>query len=209
MSITSNVPFASQPAQSTPARVVAISAGVQSPSRSRALVGAVVKAIAARHPVESSFIDLAAISPSIANANGRGDLPAEVDTHFKSVETADLLVVGSPIYKASYTGRFKHFFDLFEPTALSGIPVVLTANGGSDRHALALEHQFRPLFAFFGAIALPTGVYGSDADLQHGEIVSPTLRSRIDLAAAEAARFLTANLRNAAQHPNIRVAASA
>jgi FMN reductase len=168
-----------------------------------------VKAIATRHPIEASFIDLAALSPSIANANGRGDLPAEVDALFKAVEKADLLVVGSPIYKASYTGRFKHFFDLFEPTALSGIPVVLTANGGSDRHALALEHQFRPLFAFFGAIALPTGVYGSDADLQHGEVISSALLNRIDLAADEAARILAANLRNFAHHPNIRVAASA
>jgi FMN reductase len=31
---------------------------------------------------------------------------------------ASVLVVGSPTYKGSYTGLFKHFFDLLDPTAL-------------------------------------------------------------------------------------------
>jgi MsuE subfamily FMN reductase len=65
-----------------------------------------------------------------------------------AVEAADALIVGTPVYRASFTGLFKHFFDFVEQTALVDVPVLLAASGGSDRHALVLEHQLRPLFSF-------------------------------------------------------------
>ncbi|HZW42719.1 MAG TPA: hypothetical protein VFE99_10455, partial [Agromyces sp.] len=54
--------------------------------------------------------------------------------------------------------------------------------GGSDRHALIIEHQFRPLFSFFQAITLPIGVYASDTDFVDYRIDSQALRDRIDQA---------------------------
>ncbi len=35
---------------------------------------------------------------------------------------ADILVVGSPTFKGSYTGLFKHVFDLLDPSSLRGSP---------------------------------------------------------------------------------------
>ncbi|MFD1810195.1 NAD(P)H-dependent oxidoreductase [Gemmobacter lanyuensis] len=78
--------------------------------------------------------------------------------------SADALVVASPVYKGSYTGLFKHLIDLIDPAALQGKPVLLAATGGGDRHALVIEHQLRPLFGFFEAQTLPTGVYAADRD---------------------------------------------
>ena len=47
---------------------------------------------------------------------------------------------------------------------LAGKPVALTATGGGLRHALMVEHALRPLFGFFAALTVPTGVYASEAD---------------------------------------------
>ncbi len=69
--------------------------------------------------------------------------------------TADGLIVGSPVYKGAYTGLFKHLFDLVDPGALAGKPVAIVATGGGARHALVVEHAFRPLFGFFGALQMP------------------------------------------------------
>ena len=77
---------------------------------------------------------------------------------------ADALIVGSPVYKGSYTGLFKHLFDFVEPEALAGKPVILTATGGGPRHALVVEHSLRPLFGFFTALTIPTAIYASDQD---------------------------------------------
>jgi FMN reductase len=90
--------------------------------------------------------------------------PAVLDAH-ELLASADLLVVGSPVYKASYTGLFKHFLDILEPSRLRGKVAILAATGGSDRHALVLEHQFRPLLGFFEINTVPAGVYVSDGDL--------------------------------------------
>jgi MsuE subfamily FMN reductase len=79
------------------------------------------------------------------------------------VSAADCYVVGSPMYRGSYTGAFKNLFDLLPNDALAGKVVGLVATGGSDHHFLALEHQLRPLLSFFRAHTVPGTVYGQNA----------------------------------------------
>ncbi len=85
---------------------------------------------------------------------------------------ADILVVASPTFKGSYTGLFKHVFDLLDPSSLRGKPVILAATGGGERHSLMVEHQLRPLFGFFEALAMPTAIYASDKDFADGALAS-------------------------------------
>lgn len=179
--------------------VVAVSGSLVAPSRTRALVDHVTARIADGCAVDLETYDLAEIGRLIAPLTARKSLPADAARIYEAIESADLLVVGSPIYKASYSGLFKHLFDLVDPTALSGIPVVLVASGGSDRHALALEHQFRPLFGFFNAVTVPTAVYAVEADIEKtGDIRNPLLSARIDRAVAEAVHSLSARRRTRA-----------
>ena len=108
-----------------------------------------------------------------------------------AVEAADALIVGTPVYRASFTGLFKHFFDFVEQTALVDVPVLLAASGGSDRHALVLEHQLRPLFSFFQAQTLPIGAYATDRDFTPEYTVkSEQLSDRVTLAVARALPIL-------------------
>jgi len=76
--------------------------------------------------------------------------------------------------------------------ALIDTPVLLAATGGSDRHALVIDHQLRPLFSFFQARTLPIGVYASEQDFNGYEIGSPALHERIALAVARAVPVLAA-----------------
>ncbi|WP_171404870.1 NAD(P)H-dependent oxidoreductase, partial [Acinetobacter pittii] len=100
-------------------------------------------------------------------------------------------IVGTPVYRASFTGLFKHFYDFVEQTALVDVPALLAASGGSDRHALVLEHQLRPLFSFFQAQTLPIGVYATDRDFTPEYTVkSEQLSDRITLAVARALPIL-------------------
>ncbi len=68
---------------------------------------------------------------------------------------------------------------------------MLAASGGSDRHALVLEHQLRPLFSFFQAQTLPIGVYATDRDFTPEYTVkSEQLADRVTLAVARALPIL-------------------
>jgi FMN reductase len=89
-------------------------------------------------------------------------------------------MLGSPVYKGSYPGLCEHLFDLINPSALLREAVLLTATGGGDTHALVIKHQLRPLFGFFEAATLATGVYASTTDFSDGLPTSASLLARFD-----------------------------
>ena len=162
--------------------VVLVSGSLHAPSKTGALLTAISESLAARAEITLDEV-------SALDFNGvlsRGDVAQQLEL----IEGADLLVVASPIYRASYTGLFKHTFDLVAQKALAGKPVLLAATGGNDLHSLAIEHQFRPLFAFFEAVSLPVSVYAKDADFTDYRVSSPDLQARIDRAAESALTFV-------------------
>src|SRR6478609_9431105 len=162
-----------------PLRIVGVSGSLREPSKTTALVRELIDGVAAREPAETRLIEVATLGPLFAGALRREDLQPEVEDALRAIETADLLIVASPVYRASFTGLFKHLFDFVGQYALVGTPVLLAATGGGERHALILEHQMRPLFGFFQALTLPVGVYASDTDFVDHEVASPEVVARI------------------------------
>ena len=167
-----------------PLRIVGVSGSLREPSKTTALVRELIDDVAAREPAERRLIEVATLGPLFAGALRREDLQPEVEDALRAIETADLLIVASPVYRASFTGLFKHLFDFVGQYALVGTPVLLAATGGGERHALILEHQMRPLFGFFQALTLPVGVYASDTDFDGYELTSEAVKRRIDQAVA-------------------------
>ncbi|MCU4120007.1 FMN reductase [Variovorax sp. N23] len=172
-------------------KIVAVSGGLQRPSRTLALVEQLLEGLAAAGPVaQTRLIELGEIVPKFGNVLQRAQLPPEVESILRDIETADLLLVASPIYRGSYTGLFKHLFDFVHHESLIDVPVLLAATGGSDRHALAIDHQLRPLFSFFQAHTLPIGVYATDKEFDNYRVSNDALRARIALAVERAVPVL-------------------
>lgn len=166
--------------------VVAVSGSLHAPSKTTALVREILAALARRLPITTHLIELRELGPQFAGALRRDQLPPDAEEQLRRIENADLLVVASPVYRASFTGLFKHLFDFVEQYALVDKPVLVAATGGSDRHALILEHQFRPLFGFFQSLTLPLGVYANDSDFVDYRVANLELQNRIDLAVTRA-----------------------
>ncbi|MDZ4135148.1 MAG: FMN reductase, partial [Paracoccaceae bacterium] len=173
-----------------PFKIIGISGSLNRPSRTRALVEAAVVRVAARYDVTGAVFDLGDFGPSLGSAGRLSDLSPIARAAVDTILSADALVVASPVYKGSYTGLFKHLFDLIDPAALVAKPVLLAATGGGDRHALVIEHQLRPLLAFFEAQTLATGVYASDVDFSDGQPTAPSLLARLDRAIDQFSRYL-------------------
>jgi FMN reductase len=166
--------------------VVAVSGGLQRPSRTLALVEELLVALGEALPISVRLIELGEIAPQFAGTLYRSQLPAAIEADLAAIESADLLVVASPVYRGTYSGLFKHLFDFVHHEALVDTPVLLAATGGSERHALVIDHQFRPLFAFFQADVLPLGVYATEKDFDGYNITDPALQGRIALAVKRA-----------------------
>lgn len=166
--------------------VVAVSGSLHAPSKTTVLVRAIQEAVAREfegaYDVDLHLIELSEVGRAFSGALTRDELSPLAEAELVRIEQADLLIVASPVYRASFTGLFKHLFDFVGQYALQGKPVLLAATGGSDKHALIIEHQERPLFAFFQALTLPLGVYAKDSDFTAYEISNPELESRISKA---------------------------
>jgi FMN reductase len=181
----------------SPARsLVVVTAGLGVPSSTRLLADRLAAA-AERHLRDRGYAPAVEVVELREHAQ---DLVSHLLTGFPSpklqavidaVVAADGLIAVSPIFNASYSGLFKLFFDVIDRSGLAGKPTLLAATGGTARHSLAIDHALRPLFAYLGASAVPTGVYAAAADWGAGGVTSDGgLASRIDRAGAELAESM-------------------
>ena len=166
-------------------RFVGLAGSLSRPSKTRALVDLVTAKAAAAFGAAAATYDLTDLQPALGAAGSLDDLDGLPRAILSSILSADALVVGSPVYKGSYTGLFKHLFDLIDPAALAGKPVLLAATGGGEKHALVIEHQLRPLFGFFESFTLLTGIYASGTDFIDEVPASPALLARIERAVSQ------------------------
>ncbi|WP_330341715.1 NADPH-dependent FMN reductase [Streptomyces sp. NBC_00557] len=88
---------------------------------------------------------------------------------------ADGVLIGTPIYKASYSGVLKALLDLLPQYALTGKTVLPLATGGSTAHVLAIDYALRPVLQSMGAAHVLQGWFTLDKDITVGEDGSVTV----------------------------------
>ncbi|MDX8447846.1 FMN reductase [Mesorhizobium captivum] len=172
--------------------VVGISGNLTRPSKTKAFISHIAGEVAGRIGAAAAVFDIDDLGLSLPTARRLGDLDPTARGVIEQLVNADVLVAGSPTFKGSYTGLFKHLFDLLDPSSLRGKPVVLAATGGGERHSLIVEHQLRPLFGFFETLTMPTAIYASDKDFADGVLVSEAIHARARQAVAEAVNVVGA-----------------
>ncbi|GAA4066280.1 FMN reductase [Streptomyces shaanxiensis] len=148
-------------------RLVVVSAGLSVPSSTRLLGDRLAAAVGRRSDVDMEVVEvveLRDLAVEIAHNFTNGFPGRRLAAAIDSVTSADGLIVVTPVFSASYSGLFKSFFDVIDKDALTGMPVLIAATGGTARHSLVLEHALRPLFAHLRAVVVPTGVYAASED---------------------------------------------
>ncbi|MCQ9342456.1 FMN reductase [Corynebacterium kozikiae] len=177
-------------------KLLVVSAGLSVPSTTTQIaqrIGSAVKgAVSARgESLEVDTIELRELAQDLAQfmVNGQISTP-KLDQALQAVEQADALVAVSPIFKASYNGLFKMFFDAIDKDALIDTPVIIAATAGTARHSLALEHALRPLFAYLRAVVMPTSLFAATEDFGNSE--GAVFEKRILRAAGELADHIVA-----------------
>ncbi|MET8831644.1 NADPH-dependent FMN reductase [Streptomyces sp. NPDC004610] len=83
-------------------------------------------------------------------------------------ERADGIVIGTPVYKAAYSGLLKALLDVLPQYALTGKTVLPLATGGSTAHVLAIDYALRPVLTSMGAAHIVPGWFTVDKDISAG-----------------------------------------
>lgn len=177
-----------------PLRVVLISAGTGNPSSTRLLGDRIAQKTLdllgeADAPATVNVIELGPLAVDIAKATVSGVSSADLQTAIERIAAADGVIAATPVYKAGISGLFKSFVDLLDNDLLVAKPILLAATAGSARHALVVDEQMRPLFAYMRALSLPTSVFATPEDWGDGE-----LGERIERAAGELSVLLRAGV---------------
>ena len=103
------------------------------------------------------MIELRDLAHDITNNLLTGFPSPKLAEAIDALTTADGVIAVTPIFSTSYSGLFKSFIDVIDPDALTDMPVLIAATGGTERHSLALDYAIRPLFAYLHAVVVPTG----------------------------------------------------
>lgn len=174
----------------TTKRIVVISAGLSTPSSTRQLADRLTADAAAilrerGVEVEAQVFELRDLAHDITNNLLMGFAPPKLEEALEAVSKADGLIAVTPIFTTSYAGLFKSFIDVVDPQALTDLPVLIGATGGTPRHSLAIDYAIRPLFTYLHAIPVTTGVFAATIDWGTGGDGVRSLPDRIFRGAKE------------------------
>jgi FMN reductase len=176
--------------------IAVVAAGLSEPSSTRLLadvLGTAAVTELAQRDVETriELIELRPLAHALADQLLTGFATGDLAAAEEAVAQADAVIAVTPVFSASYSGLFKTFFDVLEPGALEGTPVLVAATAGTARHSLVLEHALRPLFSYLHAVAVPSGVFAASEDWGAAGADGALVR-RIERAAGELAVLVSA-----------------
>lgn len=158
-------------------KIVVISGSPAQKSRTFAVATYLEQNISKKeHDVE--VINIRDLSPEdliYANFNS-----AVIQEAVSKVVEAEAVIVVSPVYKASYPGILKTFFDLIPEKGLSNKIILPVITAGTIAHLLSIEYAFKPLFSVLGAQEQLSGVYIIDSQLAYEENTLTSIDSEIE-----------------------------
>lgn len=179
-------------------RIAVVSSGLSQPSSTRLLADRLRDATVRRlegegFEVQVEVVELRDIAQDVTNNLLTGFPSPRLAKAIEAITEADGLIAVTPIFTTSYSGLFKSFVDILDPDALTGLPVLIGATGGTERHSLALDYAMRPLFSYLHAVVVPTAVYAASSDWGSGADATSSLPDRIERAAGEFATLVAAS----------------
>jgi len=160
------------------ARLLMIVGAATPPGR---LAAAIAMAAQAAGDVAVEILNLAEMPVEICDGRPLDAYGAATRQAVARIAAAGAVLIGAPVYRASFPGVLKNLLDITPVEALQNKPVGIVAMGGSPHHFLAVDGQLRQVMAWFGALVAPTSVYLTGGDFRDGQLTSEAARN--DLAA--------------------------
>ena len=146
--------------------VLLIAASPTQPSRSAALLDAVGQRLQARG-AHTELLSLRELEPrALLLADTRYP---DIAQAVAQVADAQVVVVATPVYKASFSGALKTVLDLLPERALAHKVVLPMATGGSIAHMLAVDYALKPVLSALKAQELLHGIFAEDSQIAYGE----------------------------------------
>ena len=156
-----------------PATLLAIHGTVTRPGR---LHQAIQTALTGLEGADAPAVDTLHLGDyRISFADGRplADYGDDTQAVVERVVAADMCLIATPVFRASFTGALKNLLDHVPVEGLNGKACGLIGMGATDHHYLSIDAQLRPVLAWFGAHVIPGMVYLQSRHFQDGQLTDP------------------------------------
>ncbi|MER6291067.1 NAD(P)H-dependent oxidoreductase [Streptomyces sviceus] len=152
-----------------PVSLAVVSAGVGCPRPARRLADWVTEAVcrslaAGGARAEVEVLELHRLAADLAQHSIQGRVSLDLREAIAAVVAADGLVVATPVRAASPSEVFDSFLTVLGDEVLSGMPVLLALNSGSDRQPPDLAQVMRRRLTSVHADPVPTVVVAGPAN---------------------------------------------
>ena len=187
-------------------RLVALTAGLSTPSSTRMLTDQLTRESAAAlsrdgSQVEVTTVELREYAHDITDALLTRFPSEKLAMVIEQVRAADAIIAVTPVFNVGPSGLFKTFFDAVDMELWKNKPVLLGATAGTARHSLAIDYAIRPMFSYLKSEVVSTAVFAASSDFgadTEGQADGQPLTVRVRRAAAELATLMQAGLGDAA-----------
>ena len=103
-----------------------------------------------------------------------------------TIQSADFLVFGTPIYQASITGVLKNLLDHLPIDVFKSKVTGMITTGGTDKHFLVTEYHLKPILTYLKGVVPVGNVFVlNDHFNEENEIIDIDVNKRIEKLAEE------------------------
>ncbi len=154
------------------ATILGISGSLTKGGSTRAVIDAALQGAKARYPQSTTdVIDLRNVTLSFCDGRPLNEYTDDTPQVVAKIQAADAYIIGTPIYRGSYTGSLKNLLDHVPVEAMMGKVAGLIATAATDHHYLSIDQELRPVLLWFNLHLVPGSVYVRSNQLQ-GDTIS-------------------------------------
>jgi FMN reductase len=132
---------------------------------------------------DGELVDLADYKISFADGRPLKDYGDDTAAVISRLESADAVLLATPVYRATFTGALKNLLDLTPVEALRYKPLGIVAMGATLHHYLGADWHLRMVLSWFGALTLPTSVYLESSQFTNGRLSDDRARAALSALA--------------------------
>jgi NAD(P)H-dependent FMN reductase len=165
------------------------------------VIDAALQGAKARYPqIKTEVIDLRDVALSFCDGRPLHEYVDDTPQVVNQIQAADAYIIGTPIYRGSYTGSLKNLLDHVPVEAMMGKVAGLIATAATDHHYLSIDQELRPVLMWFNLHLVPGSVYVRSNQLQGNTIADEQVSEHLRLL-GEAVADVQQRLAGGAQGP--------
>lgn len=151
--------------------LLGISGSLTAGGSTRTAIAYALRAAKARYPdITTEMLDLREVTVALCDGRSLEAYPDDTPQVVARIQAANAYVIGTPIYRGSYTGALKNLLDHVPVEAFMNKVAGLIASAASDHHYLSIDQELRPVLMWFNMHLIPGSVYLRGNQIQDGEV---------------------------------------